>query len=248
MISVITVVKDDAIGLSETYNSILSQSLTDWEMIIIASPSSDLTLEVAYSLSHEEKRVSVFIQEPLGIYEAMNYGLDKIEGRYVWFLNAGDRFASNNVLEDALAQTSKYGSDLLIGGYLTTVDLKTRRYKFRAKKITRFRFGFNLRMSHQSMLFSSKIFQSGKRYDLNYRYAADFDLILSLFPDHIVRTTNVIYSIFRSGGAADQNIFKVHKEKHNSRMSHMTKPIVYPLSKIWSLTAKLKIFLRTKVN
>lgn len=90
MISVITVVKDDAHGLASTFESLEQQTHSDWEMIVVASLSNDDTLGVANDISKTDGRVIVFLQEALGIYEAMNLGVSKVRGTHIWFMNAGD--------------------------------------------------------------------------------------------------------------------------------------------------------------
>lgn len=244
IVSVITAVKDDTIGLDETYASLQKQSFNDWEMIIVASSSSKSTIERATHLQQLDSRVKLHIQEPQGIYEAMNLGLANINGNLTWFMNAGDRYASEKVLDHAVTTINKYDCGIVIGGYQLGRKEKVRFFKFKSKIISRMRFAFNLRMSHQSMIFSSLALRNNGDYDLNYRFASDFDLILKLMKSYEVRTSDEIYSIFRPGGAADQNIFTVHKEKHISRLRNFKNPIVWLLSFLWTFSARLKIKMR----
>ena len=248
MISVITVVKDDAPGLQITFDSLIVQSYSDWELIIVASHSSDKTLEVASLISEKDKRVVFQVQEALGIYEAMNLGLTKVKGSHIWFMNAGDTFASSDVLEHALATIQKSSASLLVGGYKLGQEIGSRTFKYRSQSISRWRFAFNLRMSHQSMLFESRVFKEVGNFDLKYRLASDFDLILKLMKMNEARTTEKIYSVFRPGGAADQNISQVHREKHLSRKANFQGGLMTPASILWTAAAWTKINIKKKLK
>lgn len=244
MISVITVVKDDASGLMATFESLKQQSLVDWELILVASPSSDNTLKIAESISLADGRVNLVIQEPQGIYEAMNLGLTQVKGQYIWFMNAGDTFASSDVLDHALMTIRMTDASLIIGGYKLRDDIKNRSFRFRNRKISRLRFAFNLRMSHQSMIFRTDSFKKVGVFNLKFRLASDFDFILKYMCNNTIRTTDKIYSIFRPGGAADQNIEKVHREKHDSRKENFPSWAITPISSIWTYSARAKILFR----
>jgi glycosyltransferase involved in cell wall biosynthesis len=246
MISVITVVKDDAPGLQSTFDSLIEQSYSDWELIIVASHSSDNTLEVANSISEKDKRVVFQVQEALGIYEAMNLGLTKVKGSHIWFMNAGDAFASSDVLEHALTTIQKSSASLLVGGYKLGQQTGSRTFRYRSQNISKLRFAFNLRMSHQSMLFESRVFEEIGNFDLNYRLASDFDLILKLMKMNEARTTEKIYSVFRPGGAADQNISQVYREKHLSRKANFQGVLIILASILWTTAAWIKINVKKK--
>lgn len=241
-------VKDDAPGLQSTFGSLIEQSYSDWELIIVASHSSDNTLEVANSMSKKDERVVFLVQEALGIYEAMNLGLTKVKGSHIWFMNAGDTFASNDVLGHALTTIQKSSASLLVGGYKLGQQAGSRSFKYRSQNISRWRFAFNLRMSHQAMLFKSRVFEEVGNFDLKYRLASDFDFILKLMKIHDARTTEKIYAVFRPGGAADQNISKVHREKHLSRKANFQSRLIIPVSILWTTAAWTKINIKKKIK
>ena len=241
-------VKDDAQGLLSTFASLMEQSYSDWELIIVASHSSDNTLEVANSISMKDERVVYILQEALGIYEAMNLGLTKVKGSHIWFMNAGDTFASHDVLGHALTTIQKSSASLLVGGYKLGQQTGSRSFKYRSQNISRWRFAFNLRMSHQSMLFKSRVFEEIGNFDLKYRLASDFDFILKLMKIHDARTTDKLYAVFRPGGAADQNISQVHREKHLSRKANFQSRLIIPASILWTTAAWTKINIKKKLK
>lgn len=248
-VSIITVVKSHADGLKETFDSLLNQNYDDWEMIIVCGESEDDTLSVAFALSEKHARVFLVQQRDVGIYDAMNEGINAATGGYLWFMNAGDRFFSSNTLSNAMRIIIHYDLDLLIGGYQIGCGDNSTSYSYPEKQISKFLFAFNRRSScHQSMIFKSKTVRNFNGYDTKYTLASDFDLALSVVQYGAARRMPEIYSEIEPGGRADREIFKVHREKHLIRISHFRNPLVTLISLLWTSLARVKINFRHYVS
>jgi putative colanic acid biosynthesis glycosyltransferase len=92
-ISVISVVLNDCARFKQTADSLLHQSAINHEWIVIDGGSIDGTRELC---KQYEDRIAVCISEPdNGIFDAMNKGLAHARGKYVLFLNAGDKLCEN---------------------------------------------------------------------------------------------------------------------------------------------------------
>lgn len=97
--SIITVCYNAEQDISETMQSLLRQTFTDYECIIKDGGSTDRTMDIAREHIHGNRRARV-IQEPdNGIFDAMNAAVGLAEGELVFFLNAGDCFSDDTVLE-----------------------------------------------------------------------------------------------------------------------------------------------------
>ncbi|MCM1481682.1 MAG: glycosyltransferase [Paludibacter sp.] len=80
-------------------NSVLSQSYLDYEYLVIDGGSTDDSITIARSFNIQGERLH-FVSEPdKGIYDAMNKGIRLAHGDYCIFLNSGDCFANNDVLQ-----------------------------------------------------------------------------------------------------------------------------------------------------
>lgn len=100
VISVITVVFNDKEHIEETLKSCVAQTWKCVEYIIIDGGSTDGTLDV---LEKYREHFAVFISErDDGIFDAMNKGVACATGDWVCFLNAGDVFAADTAIEDAM--------------------------------------------------------------------------------------------------------------------------------------------------
>lgn len=96
LLSIITVCLDEP-NLERTCESIVNQTFQDFEWIVIDGGSNAATLEVFKKFKH---RINYFVSEKdNGIYEAMNKGIMRSRGVWLNFMNAGDSFAANNILE-----------------------------------------------------------------------------------------------------------------------------------------------------
>ena len=92
--SIITITYNAEQWLERTILSVLSQSYPNVEYIVIDGASTDRTVEL---IKQYEAGISYWVSEPdQGMYDAMNKGLRKATGDYVWFLNAGDMEAFPN--------------------------------------------------------------------------------------------------------------------------------------------------------
>ena len=97
--SILVVCLDPGNKLKTTLDSIQGQTFHDYEVIVKDGGSADGSIEYARALQAEEGvSLRVIEKKDAGIYDAMNQAAAEATGRYVYFLNCGDRFYSEQVL------------------------------------------------------------------------------------------------------------------------------------------------------
>ena len=112
-LSIITVNYNDAVGLERTIKSVLSQTFHDYEFIIIDGGSTDDSVNV---IKKYESRIDYWVSErDGGIYPGMNKGLRQAKGDYVNFMNGGDCYHSEYVLEKIFALETD--ADIITGNH-----------------------------------------------------------------------------------------------------------------------------------
>jgi glycosyltransferase involved in cell wall biosynthesis len=161
-ISIITINYNNLIGLKKTIESVLNQSLKEFEYIIIDGNSTDGSKEYLKLLNIEID----WISEPdNGIYHAMNKGLEKSKGDFVLFLNSGDRLKEANSLE-AITPFLKYDminyTDILLHKSLHPINKKSY---------------FKSYLHHQAIIYPQHLIIP---YDEQYKFASDWLLNYTL--------------------------------------------------------------------
>lgn len=110
-ISIVTICRNDAKGLTKTIESIRRQTYSNIEYIIIDGASTDSTLDIIKS---NYDIIDKWVSEPdSGIYNAMNKSIERCSGDYVIFMNSGDCFHSHNAIEDVFSVTQT--ADVIYG-------------------------------------------------------------------------------------------------------------------------------------
>ena len=96
-LSIITINLNNDTGLNKTIESVINQTLKNFEFIIIDGGSTDRSVEL---IKEYAGQINYYVSEPdKGIYNAMNKGIRQAQGEYCFFLNSGDYFVNESVLE-----------------------------------------------------------------------------------------------------------------------------------------------------
>lgn len=111
MISIITPFHNAQKTLVACIESVLVQTETDWELILVDDGSTDGSALLAQSYGGQDPRIRVLTQEQRGVSEARNAGLSAAQGEFVSFLDADDRIAPD-MLEVLLALIRTYRADM----------------------------------------------------------------------------------------------------------------------------------------
>lgn len=96
-LSIITINYNNLEGLKRTVESVVSQTWQEFEYIVIDGGSTDGS---STYIESQSSKIDYWVSEPdKGIYNAMNKGIAKATGEYLLFLNSGDHFYNESVLE-----------------------------------------------------------------------------------------------------------------------------------------------------
>ena len=116
--SIITVALNPGEKLEATLDSVLGQSCKDAEVVLQDGGSRDGALErwlETHEQTPERERVQIISEKDAGIYDAMNRAVERAGGEFLLFLNCGDIFWDDRVLErtlDVLAEEERAGTDM----------------------------------------------------------------------------------------------------------------------------------------
>lgn len=211
LLSVITVVFNNVEHIERTVLSVVNQTYSEIEYIVIDGVSTDGTLEI---LQRFNNNIDVLVSEPdKGIYDAMNKGLKIAKGEYVLFMNSGDEFYENNTVKQVFESTPNadiyYGETEMLDENL--VNQGRRRHQTPLQlNIESFKYGMSV--GHQAIFIKKIIVKS---YDQKFKLSADIDWILDAIvrADKIVNT-QIVTTKYLMGGLSKKKHLQSLKERY----------------------------------
>lgn len=212
VLSIITVCFRAREQVQMTMESILSQTWTDFEYLVIDGGSQDGTKELLEQSSPLFSKKSISFQfrsEPdKGIYDAMNKGTRLASGKWLLFLNAGDLFASTDALEQFFRTPAS--ADILYGDTLCIYQGRTKLYPALPLEDLTYEMAF----CHQSAFILRELLLEHP-YDTTYRVCADHHFFLSMYlKGKTFEYRRLPVSVYEIAGYSDKNKMLSHKEKH----------------------------------
>ena len=172
-ISVVTVSFNCVQNIELTILSVINQTYSDVEYIVIDGGSTDGTVDIIKSYSD---RISYWISESdKGIYDAMNKGIAVATGDYVCFMNSGDQFYNDSVIENCFAKVDR-DSVMVYGNWVESIE-NTLIHK---KALSLSHLSKGMAFPHQSA-FIKMSYHKQNRYCLRFPIAADYNLFFNAF-------------------------------------------------------------------
>lgn len=201
-VSIISVIFNAGQYLEKTILSVINQDWQNIEYIIIDGGSTDNTDEI---IEKYKEQINIFVSEPdNGLYDAMNKGIKKSTGDYIWFINAGDEVYSSKTLSDIQINKSVdfyYGETEIID---QSGNSKGMRRLKAPKNLTWRNFCMGMLVSHQSMIVKKEL---APLFNLEYNFSSDFDWAINILKQSKqVVNTNQILSTFMTGGQTSRTI------------------------------------------
>ena len=233
--SIITCTYNAESVLQRTLDSVLEQTYSHVEHIIVDGASTDATLDMveAYKQKSDAEdwchEVRVKSEPDRGLYDAMNKGIQRATGQYVLFLNAGDTFPSADTLE-LVAESVGEGEEppAVLYGDTDVVDDEGRFLRHRRlsppRRLTWRSFMKGMLVCHQAFYARTDLAKATP-YDLHYRFSADVDWCIRIMrlarrrrlP---MRNVGAVVVNFLDGGMTTTNHRASRKERFHVMAHH----------------------------
>lgn len=218
-LTVVTVVRDDALGLHETMNSLSEQTRLP-DQVVVNDSSRDRAAVPAVCTKFPALPVDLAWHPPSGVYGAMNQALEMATGDFVYFLNAGDVLADPTVVSDVVARLQEaqplwaLGAVVFRGEDGTPLREPTWSYATERRHLfARGRFP-----AHQGVVVRTDALRDMGGFDESYRVAADYASILRLASWADPIELGFPLAIFTTGGLSTQEWRTALTEFHRARL------------------------------
>lgn len=179
-VSIISVSFNSIEVAEKTIESILNLDYENIELIIVDKESNDGTLAI---FNKYKDYINILIVEPdLGPYDAMNKGIKRASGEWVWFMNMGDSvFEQKDLLKMIFKQAISKDILVLFGNTFVFKKKLTYNKLFNKKVGRNVAFGI-LNLNHQSMLFRRSVFETFGYFAFNdFKIKADAFFLTNLW-------------------------------------------------------------------
>ena len=241
--TVITVVKNGALSIEKTLLSVNGQTYSNIEHLVIVGNSTDGTLDVVRRFN-SKKSLHIFSDSGLGIYQAINCGLQKARNEIIFLLHSDDVFAHENVISAAMAIFEFQSVDFAYGGVSFVTDRsKVVRYWWPGEILDNDVF-WGYMFPHTSLFCRKEVFEKIGNYDESFKIAGDYDFILRLINSdlHGVLINDCLVEM-AIGGASNNSIKNVFRKIREDRRAVKKNHVGGYLTVIFKRIRKVSQFL-----
>ncbi len=218
--SVITATYNSEKTITNTLNSILNQTITGFEYVIIDGNSQDNTIKIIkeYECKFANKFIDFkFISESdYGIYDAWNKGLRMSKGHWVSFLGSDDTYVNNaietyrNVILDSPSETSLIYSNI--------TQIKNEKYLRELKGTWKWKiFRRYMNIAHVGSFHNKDYFETYGNFDTSYKIAGDYEMLLRAKQNLKTIKINKSTVFMGTDGLSNSNILNVFKETFRAK-------------------------------
>jgi len=171
-ISIISVAYNNKAGLEKTIHSVLQQTFTNYELIVVDGGSTDGTKELLESYGN---KINYWVSEKdKGIYNAMNKGVVVATGDYLLMLNSGDFLVDEYILQKVV--DAKLDSAIVYGNVVWKTDMEM--YEGSFPSTLTFKFFLNYSLGHQAAFIRKDVHTIVGLYDEHLRIMSDWKLFV----------------------------------------------------------------------
>lgn len=212
--------------VSETLDSLLSQTYNEWECIVVDDGSTDNSSKIVLGYCKKDKRIKYYKQDNAGPSKARNLGFEKSKGHYIQFLDADDVLSPNRfkLLLDAYMETESKAilySDLLVGESYDITKTSNFSFKTTLGKNIDFKsmykhFGNDLLFIPGCVLFPRNSLLNVK-WNESLSHSEDWDYYLQITQEDNYYFTNfpkVLFLYRNTANSLSTNLQKIYKANY----------------------------------
>lgn len=215
-ISIITINYNNKSGLKKTFESIFSQTFPGFEFIVIDGGSNDGSKEL---IEMYNDRINYWVSEPdSGIYNAMNKGIRYGKGEYLIFINSGDGFYDDFVLENTVAAIEKCpGKDIYYGNTCVSGGAKNEGWEKNEPTVLSMDYFMVNTICHQAAFIKRSLFEKVGMYSEKLQICSDWKFFMDVIFKHncSYKKINLMIARFNEDGISSDanNLKRINEER-----------------------------------
>ncbi len=220
LLSLITINYNRKADLEATLKSVVQQTYSDFEYLVIDGGSTDGSVELIQSYADN---IDYWVSEPdKGIFDAMNKGILAAKGEYLLFLNGGDVFLHEQSLEKILSRIQQPDADVIYTDIMVEMSYGGE-LLFRYPDKLNFRYFLEHDLPHQATFIRRSLFEQYGLYDASNKINADWVFFVLTICKYNVSYRHIphVFTRFQQGGVTE-TMTKMERvrSQHNLLMEH----------------------------
>lgn len=206
LITIITPTYNAAKTIEKCLASIASQSMSNYELIVVDGMSTDHTVELVQQARTKFSNVKVHVEKDRGVFDAMNKGIQLSTSDWLYFLGADDYLYDGEVLKDVAIFLQSTNADIVYGNVYFESLGRVYDGAFDIEKILK------INVCHQSIFYRASVFKTIGSYNLRYKKVSDYDFNLKCWlggntRQQFIERTVAYYSHGGISSAGDDKLF-----------------------------------------
>lgn len=207
-ISIITVTFNSASTLEQTILSVIDQSYSNIEYIIIDGGSTDDTLQIIEK--YKNKISKVISEKDKGLYDALNKGIKMATGDVIGFLHSDDIYINKQVIEKYATLFTKVSCDAVYADLFyvdrNNLDKITRKWKSVTYSEGAFINGWM--PPHPTFFVRKNVYEKYGKFNLELKSAADYELMLRFIHKYKIKISYLPEFVvkMRVGGKSNETV------------------------------------------
>ncbi|MBP1839099.1 glycosyltransferase family 2 protein [Formosa algae] len=209
-VSIITATYNSEKTIQDCLNSVLSQKYNNIEYIIIDGASSDNTLNIIEDVKQTHTNVISMSEPDKGIYDALNKGINRASGDIIGFLHSDDFFASSETISHIVEAFNDENIDGVYGDlhYINSTNSEKIVRNWKSKSFSKKLLKQGWMPAHPTLFLKKSVYLNHGVFNLNFKIAADYDLMLRIFKDDSLSFKYLpeVVTKMRVGGASNRSL------------------------------------------
>ena len=227
-------------------NSITDQSFKNYEHLIMDGNSNQEQLNIYKKF--QDKRTKIFIKKDMGLYYAINSGIQIAKGQVIAILGADDFYPDSKLLEKIYDFFKKDDDLSLVYGNINYINKKNKILRqWNSNKFSKNLIKNGWMPPHPSMFVKKLIYDSIGDYDTKYKISSDYDFILKVFFNEKIKSlfNDMVFVRMEVGGISNRNIKNIIRKSFEDLrilISYSKNPIFIARALILKNLSKIKQF------